>query len=56
MACVYSDFEGKCQYFDDDDIHEESCCYDVKGYCNCEHEIYPQEFCKAFELLLWSDD
>ena len=48
MGCKFSDFEGKCQNFDEDNPIETPGC-DDEGNCICEEDPDPSISCETYE-------
>lgn len=51
MSCMYSNFDGQCELWDDDDIQVEhivmSC--DEEGHCVVEDDDDPSIMCEDYE-------
>jgi len=52
MSCIFSNFNGTCQYFDEnntDDAFPNGMGYDNKGICVVEDDPNPEDSCQNFE-------
>ncbi len=47
MGCRYSNFDGKCNVFDEN-IEDELGC-DDDGFCICEDDEDPSELCSNYD-------
>lgn len=51
MACRFSDFDGKCQLWNDEEImfeHISNSC-NSNGCCNVENDEKPSDSCEDYE-------
>ena len=49
MSCVYIEFGGKCNLFDEDDLENKPPGCDDEGYCTCDDDPYPDATCENYE-------
>jgi len=58
MGCIYSDFEGRCNLYEeeDDNVDDSDMGHDKAGFCMSEDDENPSDNCYSFESVENEED